>query len=54
MSRRTRRAALDPTSGADVAERHVVVAHGRDYNDVSPLRGVYNGPPAHSNDVRVT
>ena len=37
---------IDPTSGADVAERHVLVARGRDYSDVSPLRGVYNGPPA--------
>ncbi len=45
---------IDPTSGADVAERHVLVARGRDYSDVSPLRGVYNGPPAHSSDVRVT
>ena len=44
---------LDPTSGADVAERHVLVARGRDYGDVAPLKGVYNGPPDTS-DVRVT
>jgi len=36
--------ALDPTSGAPVAERHVVVARGRDYDDVPPLKGVYRGP----------
>jgi transglutaminase-like putative cysteine protease len=43
---------LDPTSGADVGERHVVVARGRDYADVPPLKGIYHGPP-HS-DMRVT
>jgi transglutaminase-like putative cysteine protease len=34
---------FDPTNGAPVEERHVTVAHGRDYGDVSPLRGVYHG-----------
>jgi transglutaminase-like putative cysteine protease len=43
---------LDPTSGADVGERHVVVARGRDYADVPPLKGIYHGPP-HS-DMEVT
>lgn len=43
---------LDPTSGAVVGERHVVVARGRDYADVPPLKGLYHGP-AHS-DMRVT
>ena len=45
---------VDPTSGADVGEQHVLVARGRDYGDVAPLKGVYNGPAARSNDVRVT
>jgi len=45
---------VDPTSGTDVGERHVLVARGRDYGDVPPLKGVYNGPAAHSSDVRVT
>lgn len=35
---------FDPTNLIDVGERHVVVGRGRDYNDVSPLRGVYAGP----------
>jgi transglutaminase-like putative cysteine protease len=35
---------LDPTSGAAVGERHVVVARGRDYTDVPPLKGIYHGP----------
>jgi transglutaminase-like putative cysteine protease len=43
---------LDPTSGADVGERHVVVARGRDYGDVPPLKGIYHGPP--QSDMQVT
>jgi transglutaminase-like putative cysteine protease len=45
--------AVDPTSGADVGERHVLVARGRDYGDVAPLKGVFHGPPDLSVDVRV-
>jgi transglutaminase-like putative cysteine protease len=44
---------LDPTSGAPVRERHVVVARGRDYADVSPLRGIYHGAPASPQEVTV-
>jgi transglutaminase-like putative cysteine protease len=44
---------LDPTSGADVGERHVVVARGRDYTDVPPLKGIYHGPPYSDMDVTV-
>ena len=43
---------LDPTSGAAVGERHVVVARGRDYADVPPLKGIYHGPAG--SDMRVT
>ncbi len=46
-------AALDPTSGAPVGERHVVVARGRDYADVPPLKGIYHGPPESMMDVTV-
>jgi transglutaminase-like putative cysteine protease len=35
--------AYDPTNGVPVGERHVVVARGRDYDDVPPLKGVYRG-----------
>ena len=45
--------ALDPTSGAPVGERHVVVARGRDYADVLPLKGIYHGPPESAMDVTV-
>jgi transglutaminase-like putative cysteine protease len=43
---------LDPTSGAAVGERHVVVARGRDYVDVPPLKGLYHGPAG--GDLQVT
>ncbi|PJJ70762.1 transglutaminase-like putative cysteine protease [Diaminobutyricimonas aerilata] len=35
---------FDPTNLIDIGDRHVRVGHGRDYADVSPLRGVYAGP----------
>ena len=44
---------LDPTSGADVRERHVVVARGRDYADIPPLKGIYHGAPAGALHVTV-
>ena len=34
---------LDPTNRLVVGERHVKIGHGRDYEDVTPLRGVYHG-----------
>ena len=43
---------LDPTSLAPVRERHVVVARGRDYADVPPLKGIYHGPSG--GDMQVT
>ena len=33
----------DPTNGVPVGQEHVVVARGRDYEDVPPLKGVYSG-----------
>jgi transglutaminase-like putative cysteine protease len=45
--------AVDPTNGSPVAERHVRVANGRDYADVSPLRGVYTGAAGSSLEVTV-
>mgnify|MGYP000923945126 CR=1 FL=1 len=35
---------LDPTNGLMPADRHVTVAWGRDYADVTPVRGVVIGP----------
>jgi transglutaminase-like putative cysteine protease len=45
--------ACDPTSGAPVAERHVVVARGRDYADVPPHKGIYHGAPGSTLGVTV-
>ena len=39
---------VDPSNLSEVAERHVLVARGRDYADVRPLAGVYSGPAAQS------
>jgi len=45
--------ALDPTNRQEVSLRHVKIGHGRDYDDVPPLRGVYTGPPQATLDVGV-
>ncbi|MDQ1403642.1 MAG: hypothetical protein QOG03_1958 [Actinomycetota bacterium] len=37
--------AFDPTNTTPVGPRHVLVARGRDYRDVTPLKGVYSGAP---------
>ena len=34
---------FDPTNNVMTGERHVAVAVGRDYGDVTPSRGVYKG-----------
>ncbi len=34
---------LDPTNDQVAGERHIVVAVGRDYHDVAPMRGTYKG-----------
>jgi transglutaminase-like putative cysteine protease len=46
--------ALDPTNAQEVGERHVTIGRGRDYDDVSPFRGVFSGPGAHELEVSVT
>ncbi|MEI9907231.1 MAG: transglutaminase family protein [Actinomycetota bacterium] len=35
--------AFDPTNGREVGEDHVIVARGRDYHDVTPLKGIFTG-----------
>ena len=45
--------ACDPTNRGEVGERHVVVAAGRDYGDVPPLKGIYHGAPGSTMDVTV-
>ncbi len=38
---------FDPTNNVRTGERHIRVAYGRDYDDVAPARGVFQGK-AHS------
>lgn len=45
---------LDPTNGVIVGQRHVTLAWGRDYGDVSPLRGVLTGGAEHTLFVGVS
>lgn len=44
---------FDPTNGVMPAEEHVTVAHGRDYDDVSPISGVLLGGSRQSMSVAV-
>ncbi len=45
---------LDPTNNCVPGVHHVRVAHGRDFGDVTPLRGVIRGGGHHTLLVRVT
>jgi transglutaminase-like putative cysteine protease len=45
---------LDPTNDRAPGEDYVTVATGRDYSDVSPMRGVIHGGAHHSLRVAVT
>lgn len=45
---------LDPTNGLIVNTDHITLAWGRDFGDVSPLRGVIVGGGSHTLEVRVT
>jgi transglutaminase-like putative cysteine protease len=45
---------LDPTNDVRVATDHIVIAWGRDFGDVSPLRGVIVGGGRHRLSVRVS
>jgi len=46
-------AGWDPTHREPISERHIIVARGRDYGDVAPLKGVYHGARALSQQVTV-
>jgi transglutaminase-like putative cysteine protease len=45
--------ALDPTNAQQVGQRHIVIGHGRDYDDVPPVRGVFSGRGRPSTDAEV-
>jgi transglutaminase-like putative cysteine protease len=44
---------FDPTNDCPCAERHLTTAWGRDYADVTPLKGVIFGGGAHTLEVSV-
>ncbi len=44
---------LDPTNACEAGRSHVRLALGRDYGDVTPLRGVIRGGASHRLEVRV-
>jgi transglutaminase-like putative cysteine protease len=44
---------IDPTNGGEVGLHHVVVASGREYGDVPPLKGIYHGEPSRALGVVV-
>ncbi len=46
--------ALDPTNDRRVGRDHVTLAWGRDFGDVSPLRGVILGGGSHELTVNVS
>lgn len=46
--------ACDPTNGLEVGESHITVGRGRDYADVSPLKGIYSGGASESIGVEVS
>ncbi|MGJ9384040.1 transglutaminase family protein [Salipaludibacillus sp. CF4.18] len=43
---------LDPTNNVEALEYHICIGVGRDYQDMSPLQGVYRGGK-HTLDVKV-
>jgi len=44
---------VDPTNNMLASDRHVVVAWGRDFDDVSPVRGIISGGDKHTLNVAV-
>ncbi len=44
---------IDPTNDTWIGDHFVRIATGRDYRDVSPVRGVYTGPSASTMSVDV-
>ncbi len=45
---------FDPTNAVLPGTSHITISWGRDFSDVSPLRGVIQGGGEHSLEVRVT
>ncbi len=45
---------IDPTNNLAIGSHHVVLGRGRDYSDVRPLHGIYQGGDLDSLDVEVS
>ena len=45
---------VDPTNDVVPSDRHIVLAWGRDYDDVSPVKGVTVGGGSHTVEVAVS
>lgn len=45
---------MDPTNCMQPGDQHITVAWGRDFSDVTPMRGVILGGGEHAVDVQVT
>ena len=45
---------LDPTNNVLVGDEHITLAWGRDFGDVTPMRGVILGGGEQALEVRVT
>ena len=45
---------VDPTNEMTVGLRHILVARGRDYGDVAPIKGIYAGGAEHESTVTVS
>ena len=46
--------AIDPTAGRPIDAHYVLVARGRDYADVCPVKGIFHGGPTSDLEVTVT
>ncbi len=44
---------VDPTNGGRIGLDHVIVAKGRDYGDVAPIKGIYRGGRSSALGVEV-
>lgn len=44
---------VDPTNNLLVGNRHITIAWGRDYSDISPVRGIIVGSGEHTMEVAV-
>ncbi|MEU2349731.1 transglutaminase family protein [Modestobacter sp. NPDC049651] len=43
----------DPTNAIGIGPRHVTLGRGRDYKDVTPLKGIFSGPRSEGSTVTV-